>query len=164
MTEIKTSAVLSDCRKYRYRLDRWWSDRPRVAFVMLNPSIADEVDNDKTINRLIGYARDWNLGGFTVANLFAWRETYSGELRKVAEPIGANNDEFILNVARSCCATVVGWGAKGGNLNRDTHVMQLLKSNGIQPLAFELTKDGFPRHPLYLLKTATPSPYHGRSA
>lgn len=161
---MKTSAVLSADRLYRYRLDRWWSDRPRVAFVMLNPSIADEVDNDKTITRLIGYARDWNLGGLTVANLFAWRETYSGELRKVAEPVGMNNDDFILSVARSCCAVIVGWGARGGHLNRDEHVLRLLKSHGVQPLAFELTADGFPRHPLYLKKTAIPSPYNGRSA
>ncbi|TDW21105.1 hypothetical protein EV128_12274 [Rhizobium azibense] len=161
---MQTSAILSEDRKYRYRLDRWWSDRPRVAFVMLNPSIADETENDKTITRLIGFARDWNLGGFTVANLFAWRETYSGELHKVAEPIGANNDEFIMTVARSCCAVIVGWGAKGGSLNRDMHVMHLLRENGIQPLAFEVTKDGYPRHPLYLKRSAIPSPYFGRSA
>lgn len=161
---MQTSAVLSQCRDYRYRLDRWWSDRPRVAFIMLNPSVADETVNDPTITRLIGYSRAWNLGGFTVANLFAWRETYSGELRKVQEPVGPNNDDFVLSAVKSCCAVVVGWGTKGGRSDRDLHVMHLLQDNGIQPLAFEVTKDGYPRHPLYLKKIATPSPYYGRSA
>lgn len=156
---MQTTATLSPCRLYRYRLDRWWSDRPRVAFVMLNPSTADETKNDKTITRLIGYARDWNLGGFAVANLFAWRATDPDDMRRAVDPIGPDNDAYILEVARSCCAVIVGWGTDGAYRNRGQQVAAMLRQNGIQPLAFDVTKDGHPKHPLYLKRSAIPSPY-----
>lgn len=46
---IRRSADLSDCETYRYDLTREWdSDLPKVVWIMLNPSIADErVDDPK---------------------------------------------------------------------------------------------------------------------
>ncbi len=37
----QSSAVISDCGKFRYRLDRRWADGPICGFIMLNPSTAD---------------------------------------------------------------------------------------------------------------------------
>ncbi|SAL75871.1 hypothetical protein AWB68_04863 [Caballeronia choica] len=43
-------AQLSDCGSYRYRLWREWdTSRPTLAFLMLNPSTADHLNDDPTI-------------------------------------------------------------------------------------------------------------------
>ena len=50
-------AILSDDRVYRYMLERTWDCRKeRVLFVMLNPSTADEKEDDPTITRCLGFA------------------------------------------------------------------------------------------------------------
>lgn len=162
--QIYGDAIFSPCGLYRLRLDRWWSDRPRVAFGLLNPSTAGKDNNDRTSTRLIGFCRDWNLGGYSLFNAHALISTKPKWLYSHPDPVGPENDRYILEIAKSCCAVIVGWGANGAFMDRGEAVIKLLKDNGIQPLAFEVTKDGYPRHPLYLKRTATPSPYHGRSA
>jgi hypothetical protein len=164
MTQIHGDAIFSPCGTYRVRLDRWWSDRPRVAFGLLNPSTAGKDDDDPTSRRLIGFCRDWGLGGYSLFNAHALISTDPEGLYTHPDPIGPENDRYILEVARSCCAVIVGWGVHGKFMDRGEKVVQLLKANGIQPLSFGKTKEGFPRHPLYLPRTATPSPYHGRAA
>jgi hypothetical protein len=75
-TLVKTGAIFSDCRKYRFALRRNWDEsKPYVMFIGLNPSTADEIENDPTINRCISYARSWGYGGLFMANLFAFRAT-----------------------------------------------------------------------------------------
>jgi hypothetical protein len=64
-------AVLSDCRRYRYRLWRCWGDgNHRVAFVGINPSTADEVDDDATIRKCVGFAKRWGFSALDMVNLF----------------------------------------------------------------------------------------------
>ena len=49
---MKKNAILSDDRKYRYVLSRNWDEtKPTVLFIGLNPSIADESEDDPTIRR-----------------------------------------------------------------------------------------------------------------
>ena len=44
-----SSAIFSDCERYRYVLTREWDPSgKRVLFVMLNPSTADEIKNELT--------------------------------------------------------------------------------------------------------------------
>lgn len=45
----ESGALFSPCRLYRYKLWRKWGDAPPAVFVMLNPSTADEIDNDPTV-------------------------------------------------------------------------------------------------------------------
>ena len=73
---LKTGAELSQCKNYRYALWRRWSEAPAVLFVMLNPSTADESQDDATIRRCIAFAQQWGHGGIIVANLFALRSPY----------------------------------------------------------------------------------------
>ena len=73
---MKKDAVLSEDRKYRYLLSRNWDDtKPTVLFIGLNPSTADEKEDDPTINKCISYAKSWGYGKVLMANLFAFRST-----------------------------------------------------------------------------------------
>ena len=50
--DAKSEAIYSDCETYRYALTRVWEPtRPRLLYIMLNPSTATEVQNDPTIER-----------------------------------------------------------------------------------------------------------------
>src|SRR6266487_5248505 len=80
---IEFGAVLDVSGIYRYSLWRAWSAyHPRIVFVLLNPSTADEQRNDPTIRRCMGFARTWNFGSVEVVNLFAYRATDCREFLK----------------------------------------------------------------------------------
>ena len=78
---IKRHALLSKDKKYRYSLKRIWDkDKPKVLFIMLNPSLADNYKDDPTIRRLIKFAKLYGYGGFYVGNLFSYITPYPSEL------------------------------------------------------------------------------------
>lgn len=152
------SAVLSDCGKYRYSLTRIVGQAPgTVGFIMLNPSIADAVDDDPTIRRCTGFTHRWGYGRFEVVNLFAWRGTDPAALPYVDDPIGVLNNEAIMETAKRCNLIVCAWGTKGRHLRRDLDVLHLLR--GFDLHALKITKSGDPGHPLYLPYHLPPVPY-----
>jgi hypothetical protein len=57
---FKTDAKFSACRKYRYALWRTWDEsKPSAMIIGLNPSTADENENDPTITRCFNFAKSW---------------------------------------------------------------------------------------------------------
>jgi hypothetical protein len=106
------NAVTSECGKYRYLLTRQvgFGDRT-AAFIMLNPSTADAVNDDPTIRRCIGLARRWGCGRLVVANLFAIRATDPAEVRKASDPVGP---EKIGSLRRSTRGAKMVGGVVGG--------------------------------------------------
>lgn len=67
---------------HRYTLRRdWLGVGGIVNFIMLNPSTADEIFNDPTIRKCIGFAKRWGFSGLVVTNLFAFRATDPADLR-----------------------------------------------------------------------------------
>lgn len=151
-------AVLSECRQYRYRLWREWGDvSKRVCFVGINPSTADEHDDDHTITKCIGFAKRWGFGALDMVNLFAWRSTDQRGLLEAADPIGVENDCRILQAFDQASRIVLAWGsgktAAVRNLvhNRVRAEVAMLHTYGPAERGhFGLTYDGFPRHPLML--------------
>ena len=68
---------------------------------MLNPSRADAEVNDPTITRCINFALSWNYGRLEVVNLFAYRTSKPSLLKQATQPIGRDNDQYILESVRS---------------------------------------------------------------
>src|SRR5579862_6473284 len=92
-----SGAVFDHSGKFRYSLWRHWDDElPRVCFIMLNPSTADDLHNDPTIARCVSYAKRWRFGSLEVVNAFAYRATDPSKLARVRDPIGPLNDQYIL--------------------------------------------------------------------
>lgn len=141
------SAVMSPCGRYRYRLTRkWLMGEGMVLFVMLNPSTADAEADDPTIRRCIGFAQRWGFQGLAVGNLFAWRATDPKDLRTVHDPVGIENDYHLTEMSMAAEATIAAWGVYGSYRGRDREVLPFLCD--VEHLG--LTKQGRPRHPLYL--------------
>jgi len=153
------NAVLSPCGQYRYSLTRmFFTGRDQVLFVMLNPSTADAETNDPTIRRCIGFARRWGFQELAVANLFAWRATEPRELRQVIDPVGPENDRYLMMMSRCADAVIAAWGARGSYRNRAEEVLDLLEGP-VEHLG--LTKQGYPKHPLYLRADAARMAFRG---
>jgi hypothetical protein len=149
-------AVYSPCERYRYALTRVWGTGPRVLFVMLNPSTATEVQNDPTVERCERRARALGYGGFRVCNIFAWRDTDPRAMRAAADPVGPANDAAIQDGALWADAIVCAWGTHGAHLDRGAQVETLLRATGRTLTHLGLSKDGHPKHPLYIAYSQQP--------
>lgn len=144
------TADLSDDGLYRYRLTRRWGDGENVAtFIMLNPSTADADLDDPTIRRCVGFAKREGCDALQVVNLFAYRATTPAVLRTVADPVGSENDEYLRRAIDSPGLRIAAWGVHG----RADRIV-VVKSAGAALHALGTTKDGHPRHPLYVRRDA----------
>lgn len=151
---IDSGATFSPCRTYRYALWRRWDmfDDRMMIFIGLNPSTADEREDDPTIRRCIGFAKREGFGGIVMLNLFAFRTKSPEIMKRATDPIGPDNDRIIMSYDRTGCVFVGSWGTAGNYLGRAKQVRELIN----QPFyCLGLTVDGEPRHPLYL-KSDTP--------
>lgn len=163
---LEQNAVISACGRYRYLLTRQVGPGARTAtFIMLNPSTADASNDDPTIRRCIGYARQWGCGRLAVLNLFAFRATDPADLKRAEEPVGPENRAWIERTLRGDAAgpVVCAWGVHGEHLGQDLAVLGWLAQLGIRPLALGLTRDGHPRHPLYAPYSAELVQFESRS-
>jgi hypothetical protein len=124
-----------------------------AVFVGLNPSTAAEVEDDQTIRRCVGFAKRWGYGALCMVNLFAYRATKPSSMKAHAAPVGEENDRWLVQVAKDAGVIVAAWGVHGKHRERDKAVMRLLAGK-LSCLAY--TKDGHPRHPLYLKDSLQP--------
>ena len=164
---IRRSAEISDCGRYRWWLRRSWNapqlplesqpaEQRNCCFVMLNPSTADVAQDDPTIQRCIAFADSWGYTSLTVRNLFAWRAT---DPRVIQGGVGHGRRAWQRGVAgglhrRSADCRVGRRRAFG----RDKEVLALWANHFpcVPIYCFGKTKHGHPRHPLYVRGDAVP--------
>lgn len=145
--EKRRGAVFSDNREYRYRLWRAWDlNKPAIAFVMLNPSTADEVSLDPTCRRCRNYAEDWGYGKLIVGNIFALRSTDPNELYEHPDPVGPENDKYLREVCADAEKVIAAWGNHGQYQDRGREVAEMLD---VDLYALDTNNSGEPVHPLY---------------
>jgi hypothetical protein len=143
---------------FRYHLWRKLSNVPvaparSVLFIMLNPSTADETQDDATIRRCLSFSLTWGYERVEVCNLFAFRATDPRQLLTAADPVGPKNDTRITESSRRSSLIVAAWGALPMARVRACQVAKLLSAT--TPLVcLGLTKGGAPRHPLYVPRDA----------
>jgi hypothetical protein len=159
---LSGSAIFSACGHYRYLLTRQFGEpapddptSPKVAtFIMLNPSTADATHNDPTIRKCIGFARRWQCHTLQVLNLFAVRATLPRAMKRATEPIGPENLQWFTHALTANPSgehlIVCAWGVHGVHLSQDRAILRWLQEQKIAPLALGFTRDGHPRHPLYV--------------
>lgn len=149
----QSGATFSDCRRYRYKLWRIWDpSRPPCLFLMLNPSTADETENDPTVERCERRARQMGFGGLIVCNLFACRATDPQVMKQARDPVGPDNDRAILDAVAEAGMVVCGWGEHGQHRDRSVEVVKMLAASAAREKLhyLRLNRSGEPQHPLYL--------------
>ena len=147
----ESMAVFSPCMKYRYILSRVWNPNKKlIMFLMLNPSTADEMKNDPTVERCERRAKAMGYGGIVVCNIFAYRATSPKDMKAQDDPVGVENDQSILSSLREVDKVVCAWGGHGSHMKRADKVKELLKESGAEVLYLRMTQSGNPSHPLYI--------------
>lgn len=155
--DAPSTAIYSECERYRYALTRVWDDAgTRVHFIMLNPSTATEVQNDPTVERCERRARTLGHGAFRVTNIFAWRDTDPRKMRKAIDPIGPANDTTILDGLAWADQTICAWGTHGEHLGRGPKIETVLRETDTELFHLGLSKAGHPKHPLYIAYVQQP--------
>ena len=164
-TSYRSGADFSDCGCYRYRLWRAWdANLPVLGMCLMNPSLANDIADDPTIDRQVRRAQMLGYGALEVVNVFALVEQDStklaGRVAHGADIVGPLNDGWILRVALQCGALICGWGVPGHHLlNRGPLVLGMLSRHNILPYALGINADGSPKHPLYVRYNAVPIPF-----
>lgn len=141
-------ATWSPCGLYRYTLRRMWgnAERKLVTWILLNPSTADETQDDPTIRRCKDFSKLWGFDGLIIVNAYALRSTDPKGLWKVEDPNGPENDTAVLGACSEAIRVVCGWGANLRNDRRDA-LAKLLRD--IDLWALKVNANGSPAHPLY---------------
>lgn len=159
-THMEGSAEISECGRYRWWLRRSWrtwteqgehvKTKGVCCFVMLNPSTADDRQDDPTIRRCLGFARRWGYGTLSVRNLFPWRATDPRDLFRAETVTGGERGNAEILAACTADLLVLAWGANVP-FQRDREVLRLWDAFPDKPLfCLGTTKKGKPRHPLYV--------------
>ncbi|WP_051421227.1 DUF1643 domain-containing protein [Paenibacillus massiliensis] len=145
---MKMDAIFDSTRKYRYLLSREWDPSlPKLLYVMLNPSTASDNEEDRTSTQCLYFAKKFGFGALEVVNLFALISKDPEQLQKVEDPIGEENDKYILEAAKRSKTIIVAWGGKHFINQRHTKVARLLTSEGYELSCLGMAKSGHPRHP-----------------
>lgn len=177
LTITRRWAAFSQDRRHRYLLGRqfqaaqgdllsgWAAPREGACvWVMLNPSVADERGEDPTLRRCISFSAAWGFRELQVVNLFSAVATDPEHLLALEDPNGPRADAELRAALRRATQVVVGWGARGGHLRRDTQVRTWLRRLKVPVVCLGVTQEGQPKHPLYLPTDAAAQPFLSRGA
>ena len=136
--EIKR-AIISDCGRYRHELHRMWDeDRPKVLFIMLNPSTADAEKDDATTTRCINYAKKWGYGGIMIGNIYSYRtkspKILKGWLKRRTMTPNSHyiNINYVTKMAEEADLVICAWGSNYIGIPKwleyyDLHCLELCK-------------------------------------
>lgn len=150
------------CNEYRYVLHRVWDKtKPKIVFIGLNPSVADECQDDNTVRKCINIARRDGYGSIVMLNAYAFRSTDPKALTTQPNVIGAHNDYHIAKECKGANKVVVAWGNHAAD-NRHTDLLNALTGNRLW--CFAKNNNGKPKHPLYISLKAPLIPYNLRKS
>jgi hypothetical protein len=144
---------------YRYELSRVWDESKPVLFVIgMNPSTANSAFDDPTLYKVRHYAESWGYGTLLMGNVFAYRATDKKRLLEVSDPVGPENDQYLLDMADRAKLILFAYGSPHKSLlYRGPEVARLLARKHARKLhVLELSKSGVPKHPLYLKSMLKP--------
>ncbi|MFM0058579.1 DUF1643 domain-containing protein [Paraburkholderia phytofirmans] len=151
----ESSAIISACGRYRYRLDRAVQDCGIViAYYGVNGSTAGETDNDQTVMKWIGFTQRNGGRKFIVGNAFGFRSKNVRLLATVDDPVGPDNAMHLQTIISEADLHVPCWGDRGKVPQRLRYrfdeLETRLRQSGKPIKVFGLTKGGDPMHPLML--------------
>lgn len=155
LESINKDGYISSCKKYRYFIEREWdSSLDKAMFILLNPSETGLYEDNPTIRKCMGFSKGLGYGGIYLANLYSYRATNPKELKKVIEKKGEiyaqgeKNIEIIKKLEKRSDILILGWGNNAKNFQMSQDILKILDRKKMRCL--DITKEGEPKHPLYI--------------
>jgi len=148
---VRRSAVLDPFGIYRYSLSRYWSVRNPTKVMIIcgaNPSTADATVDDNTIRREMGFAKRDGYDGLMKVNVSAFRATDPKKCPPGEAGFGPDNRQTLMHVAAKG-AVICAWGTVADPWSV-CRALDIFREVGATLWCFGMTKDGHPKHPLYL--------------
>ncbi|MFN8296760.1 MAG: DUF1643 domain-containing protein [Chitinophagales bacterium] len=142
-----TGASFSHDRTHRYSLWRIWDEnKPLVMFIGLNPSTANENENDPTIKSCMRIAKANGFGGMYMMNCWTYISR-DPKLLKTNPMADEWNNNLITVTASKCKDVVFAWGNFSivSEKGRDRELYEMFPN----AKALTVNKNGSPKHPLY---------------
>ena len=144
--------ICSHDGRYRYWKEvKLSDDYGACMFLMLNPASQDEDSGKRhpTLEKCKKFVRRWGYGTLWTCNLFALRSPFPTNLKESQDPIGPDNDLYILRYARWANKIVCAWGNVGAYLDRGNHVLEMLEDADLSHKLCDLgmTKKHQPKYP-----------------
>ncbi len=153
---LPSGVEFSTDRRYRYNLWRRWQNTSEyLRFIGLNPSTAEEHDDDRTISRCWQFTACLGYGAFYMANLFALCSKDPGIMLADPAPIGQDNNRHLQQLGRQ--ASLIVCANPGRHLGRDIEVIKLLDDYPRQCL--DINQIGTLKHPFYVKGDTRLKPY-----
>jgi len=141
-----------------------WSAEEWVLFIGMNPSTADAAVDDPTVKREVGFTQRMGFCHYRKANVMDYRATSpKALLAPGVEACSAINHRIIVVNAGLAARVVLAFGALPPALRfyYAEPLVRELSALGIPLYCLGTTRDGSPRHPLYLASSAELQPWKG---
>lgn len=144
---VDKGAFFSFDKTHRYSLWRIWDHSlPKVMFIGLNPSTANETEDDPTIRSICRIAKSNGYGGVYMMNCWAFVSTDPKKLQ-ISEEECKWNDLELQKISDKCRDVVFAWGSFDivKDRGRDKELVTMFPN----AKALHVNKNGSPKHPLY---------------
>ena len=142
-------AEFSPDRLYRYTLRRdWMFGQGRILWIMLNPSKADENDDDSTIIKCISFSKRWGYAGLMIGNLYGFMSTEPQGLLTVDDPVGPDNASHLQDMMIEADDIIVAWGNPPKGVPPEAREVVIAEHRPLWCLG--KTNGGEPKHPVRL--------------
>jgi hypothetical protein len=130
-----------------------------VNFIMLNPSVADEINDDRTVNKCVEFGRRWDFTRAVITNLIPIVSTEPTKLPPW-DGIDLDNKRYLLRWIKRADLVVAAWGCQptvvAKTIGLSEHVRFVQSLALIKFRCIGITKDGSPLHPSRAKYTESP--------
>lgn len=152
---LRSSAVISPCGTWRWRLDREVAATGIVILYSgINGSTATGDEEDQTTMKWRGFTLRNNGCRYIAVNPFGFRAKDVRDLARAADPIGPENDRYIREAIDEADVLVPCWGNRSKAPKhlryRFDFMLDLMFGSGKPVKVFGFTNAGDPKHPLML--------------
>lgn len=168
---MKREATISDDGLYRFDLRRAVEPgcvckrcmvnsrkyRGYVLWVLANPSTADAVADDATERRGWSFTESWGYGEMYFVNINPFRSTDPKLVQPLSLETEAMNAGYLVHHAERAAIIICAWGTHADK-QLTARAVGILKRAAPEGKIYTLglTRDGSPKHPLYLSADTPP--------
>lgn len=157
LSDVKGDALFSRDEKYRYTLTRSWNKgKGNILWIGMNPSTATADVDDPTVRREVLFSMKWGYRKYIKCNIMDYRATHPPMLlQKNVAPCSKKNLSYILKEAKKADKIIFAYGNLKEPLQKYADkIIETLEPMSKKIFIFGNTKNGNPRHPLYIKNTA----------